>query len=112
MVGDIFAEGFAARGPNSFDLFFAQKRDDLGSLYGVMPSLDVAVTLKTSLHRDPNHRWTNNDIYDIRALALAIPYCDVVVTDRSMWSHVTRHKLPERYDTVVIPRLAQLPAHM
>ena len=111
-VGDIFAEGFAARGPNSFDLFFAQKRDDLGSLYGAMPSLDVAVTLKTSLHRDPNHRWTNNDIYDIRALALAIPYCDVVVTDRSMWSHVTRHKLPERYDTVVIPRLAELVNHM
>ena len=111
-VGDIFAEGFAARGPGAIDHFFAGKPDDLRSSYRAMPSLDVSVTLKTSLHRDPNHRWTNNDIYDIRALALAIPYCDVVVTDRSMWSHVTRHKLPERYDTVVIPRLAELVNHM
>ena len=70
------------------------------------------MTLKTSLHRDPNHKWTNNDNYDIRALALAIPYCDVVVTDRAMWSHVTHHKLPERYDTAVISRLAELLNHM
>ena len=94
------------------DQFFAANPDDLRSFYSAMPSLDIAVTLKTSLHRDPNHKWANNDIYDIRALALTIPYCDVVVTDRSMWSHVTRHKLPERYDTVVISQLAELPNHM
>ena len=92
--------------------FFAAKPDDLRSIYSSMPSLDVAVTLKTSLHRNPNHRWTNNDIYDMRALALTIPYCDVVVTDRSMWSHVTRHKLPGRYETVVLSQVAELPNHM
>ena len=106
--GDIFAEGFAARGSNSMDRFYAQRPDDLRSLFSAMPSLDVAVTLKTSLHRDPNHKWTNNDVFDIGALALVIPYCDVVVTDRAMWSHVTRHKLPERYDTVVMSRLSEL----
>ena len=111
-VGDIFAEGFAARGPGAIDQFFAANPDDLRSFYRAMPSLDVAVTLKMSLHRDPSHKWTNNDIYDIRALALVIPYCDVVVTDRSMWSHVTRHKLPERYDTVVSSRLTELLTHM
>ena len=111
-VGDIFTEGFAARGPGATDQFYATTPDDLRSIYSAMPSLDVAVTLKASLHRDPNHKWTNNDIYDIWALAITIPYCDVVVTDRSMWSHVTRHKLGDRYDTVVTPRLAELPNHM
>ena len=111
-VGDIFAAGWASRGPDAIDQFFAAKRDDLRSIYNAIPSLDVAVTLKTSLHRDPNHKWKNNDIYDIRALALTVPYCDVVVTDRSMWSHVVRHKLPERYGTVVIPQLAELPNHI
>ena len=110
--GDIFDEGFARRGPGTMEQFFAVKPDDLRSIYSSMPSLDVAVTLKTSLHRNPNHKWTNNDIYDMRALALTIPYCDVVVTDRSMWSHVTRHKLPERYETVVLSQLAELPNHM
>ena len=111
-IGDIFAEGFAARGPHAVDQFFNVKPDDLRSIYSAMPSLDVAVALKMSLHRDPNHKWTNNDIYDIRALALTIPYCDVVVTDRSMWSHVTRHRLSERYDTVVISQLTDLSDHL
>ena len=111
-LGDIFAKGFADRGVDSIDQFFDVKPDDLRSIYDSMPSLDVAVTLKMSLHRDPNHHWTSNDIYDIRALALTIPYCDVVVTDGSMRSHVTRHKLPERYTTVVISRLVELPSHM
>ena len=111
-VGDIFAEGFARRGFGAVDQFFAANPDDLRAVYSGMPSFNVAVTLKMSLHRDSNHRWTNNDIFDIRALALTIPYCDVVLTDRSMWSHVTRHKLPERYDTAVISRLTDLPNHM
>ena len=47
--------------------------DDLSSVkmarraFDSMPSLDVAVTLKTALHRDSEHRWTTNDIQDIDA---------------------------------------------
>ena len=111
-VGEIFDEGFARRGPSAIEKFFAGSVKYLPSIYSAMPSMDVAVTLKTSLHRDPSHEWRNNDIYDISALTLTIPYCDVVVTDNSMWSHVTRHKLPERYDTVVISQLAALPTHI
>ncbi len=111
-VNDIFAEGFAARGPRAFDQFFNAGPDYLRSVYGSMPSFNVAVSLKVSLHRDPNHKWTNNDIYDIWALALTIPYCDVVVTDRAMWSHATRQKLHDRYNTVVISQLAELHCHL
>ena len=111
-VGDIFAKGFADRGLDAIDQFFDVKPDELRSTYNAMPSFDVAVTLKSSLHRDPTHRWTNNDIFDIHALALTIPYCDVVATDGSMRSHVTRHRLPERYTTVVISSLVELPNHM
>ena len=77
-----------------------------------MPSFDVSVTLKSSLHRDANHEWTNNDIFDIRALSLTIPYCDVVVTDNAMCSHVMRHNLPQRYATIVISKLTELPDHL
>ena len=111
-VGDIFDEGFAKRGPGAAERFFDVNRDDLSSIYGGMPSFDVSVTLKTSLHRNPSHRWTNNDIFDISAMALTVPYCDVVVTDNSMWSHLTRHKLPEKYSTAVIYDLAELPNHL
>ena len=69
-------------------------------------------TLKTSLHRDPNHKWTNNDFYDIGALALTIPYCDAVLTDRSMKSHVDRHNLSQQYGTAVLSRLDDLLAYL
>ena len=110
--GDILEEGLSARGPGAADQLFALRRDDLDSAFRSMPSLDVAVTLKTSLHRDPNHKWVKNDIHDIGALALTIPYCDVVVTDRAMWSHVSRNKLSTRYDSIVIPSLEELPNYL
>lgn len=46
-----------------------------------MPSQRVVIELKTSYHRNPNHKWTTNDLYDLGAMSLALPYCDVVLTD-------------------------------
>lgn len=48
-----------------------------------MPSTRVAVTLKTYYHRDGRHEWTSNDIHDVDALAVAVPYCDAVFTDKA-----------------------------
>ena len=112
-IGDIFNEGFEHRGGiSAAEKFFSVERDELLARYDSMPSFNVLVTLKTSLHRDPNHKWTNNDFYDIGALALTIPYCDVVLTDRSMLSHVARHNLSQRYATVVLSRLDDLLAYL
>lgn len=105
-------KGFVARGRSDDDGLIPGNRDELRSMFDAMPSVNVSVTLKTSLHRDSNYRWRNNDIYDIRALSLTIPYCDVVVADSSMCSHVTRHDLPSRYDTVVISELAEVSDHI
>ncbi len=112
-IGDIFNEGFEHRGGiSAADKFFSVERDQLSARYHSMPSFNVSVTLKTSLHRDPNHKWTNNDFYDIGALALTVPYCDVVLTDRSMLSHVARHNLSQRYGTAVLSRLVDLLAYL
>ncbi len=54
-----------------------------------MPSSLVAITLKTRYHADSNHRWTTNDIHDIDALAVAVPYCDAVFTDKAAWNALT-----------------------
>ena len=78
-------------------------------VWNSMPSFDVAVTLKTEYHRDPNHNWKPNDITDIDALGSTLPYCDVVVTDKAAASHATRTGLAERLGTVVLSRLSDLP---
>ncbi|RHW23714.1 hypothetical protein D0Z08_28310 [Nocardioides immobilis] len=49
-----------------------------------MPSTRVAVSVKTRYHRDPNHEWTPNDINDIDAMSVAVPYCDAVFTDKAI----------------------------
>jgi hypothetical protein len=48
-----------------------------------MPSNRVAIALKTRYHRNGQHCWTANDIHDIDALAVAVPYCDAVFTDKA-----------------------------
>ena len=74
-----------------------------------MPSFDVAVTIKTAYHRNPEHRWTVNDIRDIDALAATIPYCDVIVTDKAAAATVNQAGLSERLNTTVLGRLEHLP---
>jgi hypothetical protein len=48
-----------------------------------MPSTRVAVSLKERYHRDNFHDWTSNDIHDIDAVAVAVPYCDAVFADKA-----------------------------
>lgn len=82
------------------------------SVTDTMPTLDVAVTLKTSYHRNPNHPWRRNDLFDIDAMATVLPYCDIVVTDKAMRSHVERTKLASRLATEVLSSLDDLVEHL
>jgi hypothetical protein len=49
-----------------------------------MPSTRVAVSLKTIYHKNRQHVWKPNDINDIDALSIAVPYCDCVFTDKAV----------------------------
>ena len=50
-----------------------------------------------------------NDIYDIDALALATPYCDVVVTEKACHHILSVAKMAERMNVSLLHRLADLP---
>ena len=109
----ILLKGLSDRGGNdAADKLFSLAGEDFTNALMSIPSLYVAATLKASLHRDVHHQWKNNDIYDVTALALTIPYCDVVATDKEMCSHTARHGVPERFDTVVISRLSDFHEHL
>ena len=54
-----------------------------------------------------------NDLRDIAALAQAIPYCDIVVTDSKAWDAATkRAHLDEEFGTAIFRRLTDLTAHL
>lgn len=99
-------------GVNPFDVFdFDSSPDALRrnrELTDCLPTFDVAVTLKHSLHHDRRH-WTVNDIFDITALTVALPYCDVVCTDKGMRHHIEKTGIAQRLQTAVIDNLHELP---
>lgn len=57
--------------------------DQLLTVLGCMPHVQVAISLKTARHRNPALGWTPNDVTDIDALSVAYPYCDAVITDKA-----------------------------
>jgi hypothetical protein len=76
-----------------------------------MPSADVWVTLVTARHR-ARKAWRPNDIFDIDALSVAVPYCDVVVTDKDAAHATVSTSLAKRLGTTVLARLQDLPARL
>lgn len=109
-INETLHKGFSSRGAKLEEVL--SDVGDTRRAFDSMPSFDVAVSLKTAYHRDSTHRWTTNDIHDIDALGSTLPYCDIVVTDKAMASHVLQTGLAERLSTVVLSRLVDLPAHL
>ncbi|HTZ64712.1 MAG TPA: hypothetical protein VMB51_11465 [Solirubrobacteraceae bacterium] len=103
---DVLKEAVVARG-----LDLAELIDDIDGarrLTDSMPSGDAWISLLTAAHRNPEGQWRPNDIFDFDALSVAIPYCDVVVTDRHACSLANAARLPNRLGTKVIATLDEL----
>jgi hypothetical protein len=67
-----------------------------------IPTMRLAADMKTALFRNAQRVWTLNDLYDIDALSLAIPYCHVVVIDKDAADRARRTKGDERHGTAVL----------
>ena len=107
-ISNILKPAATVRGLAAFDEIVRGVREPRRA-FDAMPSFDVSVSLKTEIHRNAQHRWTNNHVHDIHALASTLPYCDVVVTDREMASLIRRSKLDQHLGTTVLHRLEDLP---
>ena len=106
-INSILSNAASVRGLKGFDNVIQGSPEPRRAL-DAMPSFDVSVTLKTAIHKNPNHRWKNNHIHDINALAVTLPYCDLVLTDREMAAFVTRSQLDQRLGTMVLHDLRDL----
>jgi hypothetical protein len=97
--------------PNAitFDEFFAGGKDWLISLCEQMPTVAVIEALAKANHKAAADRpWSANDIHDIDALSVAVPYCDIVVTERHFYTQVTKTPLAARFNTLILPKLEEL----
>ncbi len=108
---DMLNQGLEARSATLDDLF-SEDRDAVRAVVDAMPSGDVHVSLQVAAHRNPQSSWTPNDYFDIDALSLAVPYCDVVVTERRRARDLVWSGCPERLNTTVLTSPEDLVAEL
>jgi hypothetical protein len=74
-----------------------------------IPSLNVDLTLWQQRFKNRDRKTDRNDWKDIGFLSVAIPYANIVVTEK-YWSHVCgRTGLSRKYRTVVTASIEDLP---
>ena len=88
----------------------ASDKESARRLVRSMPSTEVSIAIKTAWHRNRDKQWSANDIYDIDALALAVPYCDIVVTEKACHHVLQASHLGERMHTALLRSLDELPS--
>lgn len=74
-----------------------------GDYLFAVPFVDVYCALLSSVLLEPNRGFKDSDWADVEILALAIPYCHLVVTDSYMAEKCNQLRLGKRYDTRILP---------
>ena len=105
---DILPKALAQRQLALTDVISEQ--DSARKFVRAMPGTEVSIELKTAWHRNRDKNWTANDIFDIDAMALAVPYCDIVVTEKACHHALTTARLGERMHTALLRNLEELPS--
>src|SRR5579884_206435 len=88
-----------------FDKESARARKFIMGFFDSMPSVRVAVDAKLGVYWDRQKPWAQGDVYDTDAVAIAVPYCHVVVPDGAAADALVRRKTGHRTGTVVTKKL-------
>lgn len=92
----------------TFDDFIALGIDGLTQFWSMVPSLDVDCELTLYRDRQWHRKIQANDVRDIGYLALAVPYCDIVVVER-FWARALQETgLANKYRVTVCADLSEL----
>lgn len=74
-----------------------QVGDNWRQILEAIPSRWVEMKLRHQRQANPQKAWHGNDLNDVTALAIAVPYCDVVVTEKSWVSLLNAAKVGDRF---------------
>jgi hypothetical protein len=72
-----------------------------GAMLQALPSRHVVHGMYMQ-HAQPQKLWKSNDLHDITALGVAVPYCDAVATEKHWVSLLRRKALDVQYNTSFI----------
>lgn len=96
--------------PYNIDIsdFYAKGKEWLTELLDDIPSAAINITLADKGFRNSYKSWTGNDIRDADAVSAAIPYCDIVMTDKYVAAQLAKSPAVARHGTLLLSRLADL----
>lgn len=83
-------------------------RHKLLKFFSHSPSLDCWIKLSAARNEHHDRKVEKNDMLDLRALSIAIPYCQAVITEKFWTRLVKQEKLDDTYTTLVSNRLEDL----
>lgn len=96
----------------TFDDFLDLGKKQLLAFFEEVPTLNVEIELATERDEHWDKEVDPNDMTDISFLSAAIPYCDIVITEKFWGNLIKRKKLDEKYDTVILSDLLELGSYL
>jgi hypothetical protein len=96
----------------SADLLTAGGAADMTAFLERVPTIFASSELERLRHVSSQKEWERQDLLDISALSVAAVYCDIVVTERFWVRAAQRARLTERFGTLFLRSLEDLPRHL
>lgn len=77
-----------------------------------IPTAHCFVELELAKHPDSSNEWDEHDLQDMRSLAPAIAWCDVVVTEKAWAAYASRRDLGRVFSTAIYADLTDVLQHV
>jgi hypothetical protein len=90
------------------DFFNTLGKDGLTKLFEDMPTTDIMMNLRSQRNNQYEEKISANDLNDLSFLAVAIPYCDIVITEKQWVDLAKRKGFDQKYNTILLSDLAEL----
>jgi len=88
--------------------FLALEAEGITQFVHDVPTADVLVAFTKANLKNLNRTWAKNDIHDMDALAVAIPYCNIVVTDKHAYTQMVNAGMEQKYNTQLFRNVEDL----
>jgi hypothetical protein len=82
--------------------------EDWKRFFFSMPTMDIWINLHVLRDSDKGKAVHRNDTNDMSFLSIAVPYCDIVVTEKYWAHHLTSNGYDKKYNTQIITDLTEL----
>jgi predicted nucleic acid-binding protein len=89
-------------------IFDDMTKEQVFDFFKQIPTSFCDFTLTYRRNRNADRPIRGNDLFDIAALSIAIPYCDIVVAEKMFSSLAIQSKLDELYKTKIYQNIRKL----